>query len=112
MENIENVYPIRNCEYEINNNLVTVLFKKKKLTFIERTFFKKMSSKPYKIDLDEIGSFIWQQCDGKKNIGEIIEESEKHFNDELEQANERVELFVKQLNKNKLISLYEKKETK
>jgi Coenzyme PQQ synthesis protein D (PqqD) len=110
MEDFENVYPFRNCEYEINNDLITVLYKKEKLTFIEKTFFKKQSAKPHKIDLDEIGSFIWLQCDGKKNIGEITILARDHFSEKIEPAKERVELFVNQIHKNKLISLYEKKE--
>jgi len=110
MENIENIYPFRNCEHESNNELITVLFKKEKLTFIEKTFFKKQSSEPYKIDLDEVGSFIWLQCDGKKNIGEITKLTEDEFIDKVSPAKERVELFFSQMHKNKLVSLYEKKE--
>ena len=58
MGKLGNIYPVKNCEHELNNDLVTVLYKKEKVGFIERTFFKKQSIKPYKIDLDEIGSFI------------------------------------------------------
>lgn len=108
MENFENIYPFRNCEFELNNDIITVFYKKEKLTFIERTFFKKQSSKPHKIDLDEIGSFIWLLSDGKKNIGEITEIAKGHFLEKIEPAKERVELFFKQMHKNKLISLYEK----
>lgn len=110
MGNFEEVFVVRNCEHETNNGIITVLFKKEKLTFIERTFFKKQSSKPYKIDLDEVGSFIWLQCDGKKNIGEITKITEDHFGDKVSPAKERVELFFNQMHKNKLVSLFEKKE--
>lgn len=109
MKNIEKIYPFRICEYEINDEMVTVLYKKEKLTFIEKTFFRNNSIKPYKIDLDEIGSFIWHLCDGSKNVGEITEIAKDHFKDKIQPAHERVELFVKQMNKNKLIRLYEKK---
>ena len=83
MKNMEKIYPFRSCEHEINNDLVTVLYKKEKLTFIEKTFFKKESSKPHKIDLDEIGSFIWHLCDGEKNVGEITDIAKTHFNDKI-----------------------------
>ena len=109
MKSLENVYPFRNCEHEINNDLVTVLYKKEKLTFIEKTFFKKDSIKPHKIDLDEIGSYIWHLCDGEKNVGEITKIANEHFGDKIKPAKERVELFINQMNKNKLIRLYEKK---
>jgi hypothetical protein len=110
MDSFEKVIPVRNCEHEINNELVTVLYRKKKLTFIEKIFFKKWSTKPYKIDLDKIGSYIWNLCDGKRNVSEITEISREQFSEKIEPANERVELFIKQMNKNKLISLFEKKE--
>jgi len=109
MTDFNKIVPVRNCEHEINNELVTVLFKKEKPTFIEKLFFKKQLEKPYKIDLDEIGSFIWHLCDGTKNISEITKLASEHFNDKIEPAKERVELFVKELNKNKLVSLFEKR---
>ena len=102
------LYPIRNCEHEINDGLMTVLFVKKKLNIIERTFFKKISSKPYKIDLDEIGSFIWQLCDGKNSVDDIIKISKDKFEDKIEPAEERTVKFIKQMNKNKLVTLYQK----
>lgn len=110
MDNFDDVYPIRDCEHEMNDELVTVLYKKKKLNIIEKLFFKKLSSKPYKIDLDDIGSFIWNLCDGKNNVEQIIEVASQHFKDKIEPANERVKLFIKQMNKNKLVKLYKKKD--
>lgn len=109
MSEFKELFPIRICEYEINNNLVTVLFKKQKPTFIEKIFFKKQIEKPYKIDLDEIGSFIWKLCDGKKNIEEITNSAKENFLEKIEPADERVKLFINQMNKNHLIKLYEKK---
>ncbi len=110
MKNFENVFPFRNCEHEMHDIIITVNYKKEKLTFIEKLFFKKQSAKPHKIDLDEIGSFIWLLCDGKKNVGEITKLARDHFLDKIEPAKDRVELFINQMHKNKLVSLYEKKE--
>ena len=87
-------YPIRNCEHELNDGLVTVLFVKKKLNIIERTFFKKISSKPYKIDLDEIGSYIWHLCDGKNSVDSIITIARDHFEEKIEPAEERIVKFI------------------
>ena len=109
MTDFMNVYPVRNCNHELNNGFVTILFIKKKLNLIERIFFKKISSKPYKIDLDEIGSFVWNLCDGKKTVEEITEISKRNFGERIEPAEERVEKFIRQMNKNKLVSLYERK---
>ncbi len=110
MTDFKFVVPIKNCEYELNNKLVTVLFKKEKPSILEKLIFRNRVGKPYKIDLDEIGSFIWELCDGTKNIEQITKLSFEHFGERIKPVNERVELFIKQLHKNKLISLYEKKD--
>ncbi|PID62121.1 MAG: PqqD family protein [Ignavibacteriae bacterium] len=109
MDNFQNYLPVRNCEYEINNELVTVLFQKEQKGFIEKKLFPKLKPKTNKIDLDEIGSFIWLRIDGENNISEITKIAEEHFQDKISPAKERVELFFQQMFRNKLISLYEKK---
>lgn len=107
---IKELYPVRSCEFEKNEDgLVIVLFKNTKPSFIEKLFFKKLIGKPYKIDLDEIGSYIYQICDGKFNTEEIIIKVKEHFGEKVEPAEPRVLKFVEQLNKNKLITLYEKR---
>ena len=110
MSEIKKLFPIKDCEFEENNNLVTVLLKNKKPSFIEKLFFKKHLEKPYKIDLDEIGSFIWHKCSGENSVEEITVLAKQEFHDKMEKAEARVELFISQMTKNKLIKLYEKVE--
>mgnify|MGYP001082137039 CR=1 FL=1 len=111
MKDFSELYPIRDCEFIENEELVTVLYKKEKPTFIEKIFFKKSVEKPYKIDLDKIGTFVWKLCDGNNNIEMIIEKASGEFGKEIEPAKERVELFINQMNKNRLITLYQKNES-
>ena len=85
MSEMNFLYPIRECDFEENEGLVIVLYKNKK------------------------PSFIWHLCDGNKNVGEIINTTQSHFNEKIEPAEQRVHLFINQLNKNRLIKLYEKK---
>lgn len=101
--------PERICEHETNDNLVTVLFIKKP-TIIEKIFFRKLINKPHKIDLDEIGSFIWGKINTKNNIQEIIRLAKEHFGETIEPAENRVTQFIKQMHSTKLIMLYQKKE--
>ena len=106
-ESFIEMIPVRQCEYEENNELVTVLFFKKP-TIIEKLFFKEMANKPYKIDLDEIGSFIWGQINAVLNVSQIIDITKEYFGDKVESAEERVIEFFKQMHRTKLIMLYEK----
>lgn len=114
MTELKKLYPVRSCEYEQNEedeNLITVLYKNTKPTFIEKLFFKKQLEKPVKIDLDEIGSYIWLKCDGTRNVEDLISEAKEHFGEKIEPAESRSELFINQLVKNKLAVLYKKVQT-
>jgi len=109
MDNILEFYPFRAMQHEMNNGLVTVLFINPNPTFIEKIFFKKQIKKPYKIELDEFGSFIWNLCDGKSNLKKIAEKLEDEFGDKVSPVENRVTEFINQMSKNKLINLFEKK---
>lgn len=102
------LYPFRKCRYEINEGLVTLLFKNPKPSFIDRTFFKKSLEKDIKVDLDEIGSFIWLLCDGKITVNEIILIARDKFQDKIEPAEQRIVKFINQMVNKKFIRLYEK----
>ena len=99
--------PKRICEDEENDGIVTVLYFKKP-TFIEKLFFRKMLNKPYKIDLDEIGSFIWGKINALLNVKEIVKLAKEHFGEKIEPAEDRVVQFMKQMYSTKLIMLFEK----
>jgi len=99
--------PKRICEHEVKNEIVTVSYFKKS-TFIEKIFFQKLVNKPYKIDLDEIGSFIWEQINASLNIEEIVKLAKEKFGEQIEPAENRVIQFMKQMHSTKLIMLFEK----
>ncbi len=46
------------------------------------------------IHLDKIGSYIWQQVDGNKNIIEIGELAKEHFGDEINPLYERLSKYT------------------
>lgn len=110
MENFSDLFPKRVCEYEENDGLVTVLYYKEKLNWFDRTIFKRWALKPMKIDLDNIGSFVWKECNGATSVAEIASKLKAEMGNDFEKPEERVELFVKQLYKNKLIALFKKEE--
>jgi hypothetical protein len=108
IENIEELFPKRIFEHEEQNGVITVLYFEKNPTFVEKVFFKKQLKKPRKIELDEIGSFVWLLCDGTKSVKEITHKAEEHFGEKIKPAKERTELFIEQLYRAKLIELFEK----
>ncbi len=49
------------------------------------------------VNLDEIGSFIWKRCNGKKTVKEILEELEETYGKE--RMRERLYIFLMALKK-------------
>ena len=99
--------PKRVCEDETNDGIVTVLYIKKP-TFIEKMFFRSLLNKPHKIDLDEIGSFIWGEINASNNVEEIVKLASEHLGEKIEPAENRVVQFMKQMHGTKLIMMFEK----
>lgn len=96
--------PVRECEYEISDGIVTVIFDKFEKSWLDK-LIKPKKEKIAKIELDDIGSFVWQNCDGKNNISDIIQLTEGKFSDK-DKISERVQLFLTQLESKKLIRFY------
>ncbi len=46
--------------------------------------------------LDEIGSSVWQQCDGRKTVKEILTVVQKQFSDQ-QNLDQRLFLFLQQM---------------
>lgn len=57
----------------------------------------------YKIDLDKMGSFIWNQIDGEKTIYEISQLVKDEFKEEAEPIYERLIQYMSILKNNKFI---------
>ncbi len=62
---------------------------------IMNRIFQKIAKKPRisYIHLDEMGSYIWQLCDGKKTVKEIADELRRHFGKRAEPLYERLLKF-------------------
>lgn len=102
---IDNLIPVRECKHEIVDGKVVVIYDKLKKTILDK-FIKNKDRRIAKIDLDDIGSFIWLRCDGKKKVSEIIEETENEFGENEEKIKERATLFLNQLAQKKFIRFY------
>lgn len=57
----------------------------------------------WKIDLDEIGTFVWDQIDGKKTVDKISEKMKSRFGDKVEPVYERLNAFLYTMRKEELI---------
>lgn len=85
-------------EWKKKNGRVILIFHHNKLIekFI-RIFVKKPETTT--LELDEMGSAVWNLIDGKKNIYEIGQIMKDKFGDKVEPLYERLIMFIRYLNK-------------
>jgi len=59
-----------------------------------KAFFRKRLEKPtWKVELDEIGTYVWDQVDGNTTVGEIGNSLEKKFGEKVEPVYDRLNRF-------------------
>ncbi len=64
-----------------------------------------MKSSHFLVKLDELGSVVWQNCDGNNSVQNIGERLLDKFGNDLDSVWERVSKFILQLNREKFIDL-------
>lgn len=109
-ENFLDYVPKRNALYkwEINQK------KHVEVSVLNRGFYNRIAQvvfrrpKISKIELDELGSFIWQEMDGKKTIYEIGFGVKEKFGKKAEPLYERLSEYIRTLHNNRFI-VYENK---
>lgn len=102
------MHPFRNYEYEFREKeLVDVLVPRFTNKFARKYILPKMKNPFIRANLDELGSFLWLNIDGKTNVAKLIEIMMERFGDRVEPASERVLLFLTQLYKAGFINFFE-----
>lgn len=64
---------------------------------------KKLKRPNYRLKLDEIGSFVWEHCNGSENVQEIGEKLMKKYGDKVEPVYDRLAIFFNRLERSKSI---------
>jgi hypothetical protein len=93
-------------EFELKDNIVVVLVKKFN-SKVMQSLLPRNRTNYIKIHLDETGSLVWLNIDGKRNVAEIIEEIKLVQEDKLPHAEERITKFLTQLFQQKFIGFQE-----
>jgi len=58
-----------------------------------------------RVNLDELGSFVWSRCDGRRTAAEIAEELRQELGAGVEPAEQRLEQFLRRLLQSGLITV-------
>jgi len=99
--------PRRSFDFEIDPETKRVIvLRPKYVSKIGRTIMMPLlKKKNFRIKLDELGSHVWQNCDGRNSVEKIVAVLEKTFGEKQEQLMERSVKFIMELEKQKFIVL-------
>ncbi len=107
--NLYDIILVKNYESEISENgNISILIPKFTNKFLVQHLMPHLKYPFIKIKLDEIGSAVWMEIDGKKSVGEIASILEEKFGEKIQPIEERLSKFISQMIHHKFISYKEK----
>lgn len=63
-----------------------------------------LSNKPVRVHLDDIGTSVWQLCDGERSVRSIGQALQHEFGDRIEPVYDRLHTFLEQMKNAGLIA--------
>lgn len=60
------------------------------------------------IHLDRYGSYLWQQIDGQKDVGQLADDMREHFGETAEPLYDRLIQYMQTLRNHRFVSFQEK----
>lgn len=102
--NLLDLRPHRLFEHELEDRRVTVLIPKYRSRWMQ--WLQRRLARPYwKLHLDEIGTAVWLECDGRRTVAEIGSHLKDEFGEAVEPIWQRLPAFLRQMRSGKLIEL-------
>jgi len=99
--------PEHSTIWELNPETNFIILKKPKFKnkHLVKYLMPYLKRPDFKINLDEIGSFVWTNIDGQTSIEEIADRLDLKFGNRIKPVNDRLGQFVQSLLQNKFIVL-------
>ena len=110
--------PVRNPYLEWSNSekgevTITLKMKKtKKTKFFSKLFPSVPKEVTKKTTLDEVGSFVWNMCDGKHTIEEIVQKLSEKYKMMRQETEVALTTYIQQLSSRRFIGVLVPKEKK
>jgi len=86
-----------------DDGLVTILGPRFKSGLFKKLISSRLKDPYFKIKLDEIGTAVWENIDGERDIGEIANLLREKFGEKIEPCHERLSMFFTQLEMSRYI---------
>lgn len=64
-----------------------------------------------KVELDEVGGYVWELCDGTYTVDNIVQKTAKHYKMNRREAEVSVTMFLQMLHERKFIGFYKKEQS-
>ena len=64
---------------------------------VGRVIASVFSNKPVRVHLDDIGTAVWNLCDGRRSVREIGESLEREFGERIDPIYDRLEQFLEHM---------------
>ncbi|AZO96011.1 PqqD family protein [Halocella sp. SP3-1] len=90
-----------------NGNIILIIKRNKWIDKLLQKIFN--TPKQTTLEFDELGSFVWENIDGQKTIGNITGILRKQDSEKYSPVEERLITFMRVLKNNGFIKLYSKK---
>ena len=102
--NLLDLIPQKKLTDEVNENgNITVLKPKFRNKFLKKYVVPKLKSPFYKVKLDEFGSFVWRQINGKLTVEEIGKKLKTNFDKDIEPVYDRLSEYIQSLERYRFI---------
>ena len=97
--------PLRCGKWEENEGNVTLLVPRYGRNSLSRWYERRSRTRPFKVHLDDVGTFVWQQCDGETRVAEIADGLRAEFGERIEPAEDRLVQFLTNLVQGRFVSV-------
>jgi len=102
--NLLELIPVRTIEWiKDEEGKITLLKPKYKNPLLKKNLLPRMKNPNFKVNLDEIGSYLWLLIDGEKNVNQIAQLFKQKFGEKVEPLYDRLAKFLTNLEKNGFI---------
>ena len=102
--NLLDLIPVKSIKWQKNEEGLIILLKPKfKNPFLAKHILPRLKNPYYKINLDAVGSSVWELCDGYLNVKELGKRMKDKFGDKVEPLYDRLALFLQDMEKNRFI---------
>ncbi len=102
--NLLELIPERTVESETGEDgTATILGPRFKSGLMKRLIGSRLKDPYFRIRLDDVGSTVWENIDGARNIGEIADILSDRFGERVEPRHERLSIFFTQLEMSRFI---------